>query len=165
MKLLEPKAKFDRVTDISIEFLKENDIRGVILDVDNTLIDLNKEKIEGVDDWIQSLKDNNIKIFLASNSAKLKKIKRIADSFGVEFTYSSFKPLKKGLKKGLKYLDLPNSNVAEIGDQLFTDVVGANRLKLFSILTKPIEEEKSFPFRIRRKLEKLVLNKGKLNCI
>ena len=70
--------------------------------------------------------------------------------------------LNGGLKKAKKILNIENNeNIAEIGDQLFTDVIAANRMKMFSILTKPISEEKVKINNIKRKLEKKVLEREK----
>ena len=159
MKIFKPKARFNKVTDIEIDFLKKNKIKGIILDVDNTLIDLDKRQIDNLENWINKIKQNNIKIYIASNSIHKKKVENIAKSFGIDYTYGSIKPLKRGLKKALNSLNLPKEEVAEVGDQLFTDVLGSNRMGLYSILTIPISEEKHFISKIKRKFEKFVLNK------
>ncbi len=157
--IFKPRARFDKVTDIGIDFLKENDIKGIILDVDNTLIDLDKKRINNLEKWIDKIKQNDIKIYIASNSLNKETVGNLAKSLAIDYTYGSIKPLKRGLKKALKSLELPKQNVAEIGDQLFTDVVGSNRMGLFSILTNPISEEKHLINKLKRKIEKLILNK------
>ena len=77
----------------------------------------------------------------------------------IPFIYFSTKPLKRGLKKAVQILQEKNENIAEIGDQLFTDVLGANRMKMFSILTKPISGEKTKLGELKRKIEKVCLRK------
>ena len=72
--MIKPNAEFDIITDITIDFLKENNIKGLILDVDNTLIDLSRNKIEGLDDWINSMIESGIKIAIVSNGRKKKQI-------------------------------------------------------------------------------------------
>ncbi len=157
--MLKPKAIFDKVTDIKISFLMENDIKAVILDVDNTLIDLDKKPIENVEKWLANLQKKNIKICIASNSYKKQEIANITEKLNIPYIYFSIKPLKRGLKKAQKLLDEKVENIAEIGDQLFTDVLGANRMKMFSILTIPISSEKNIIGKIKRKLERIVLKK------
>ena len=66
--MLKPKARFNKITDINIEFLKENNIKAVILDVDNTLIDFDKKPLDNIESWIDNLKKENIKICIASNT-------------------------------------------------------------------------------------------------
>ena len=157
--MLKPKAQFDKVTDITANFLKQNNINAVILDVDNTLIDLDRKPLENIEKWVDSLKSEDIKICISSNSIKKKKITKIANILDVPFIYFSTKPLKRGLKKAKKILQEKNENIAEIGDQLFTDVLGANRMKMFSILTKPISEEKTKLGALKRRIEQIYLKK------
>lgn len=157
--MLKPKAQFDKVTDITAKFLKKNKINAVILDVDNTLIDLDRKPLKDIEKWADSLKDEKIKICIASNSIKKEKVTKVAKKLDVPFIYFSTKPLKRGLKKAKKILKEENENIAEIGDQLFTDVLGANRMKMFSILTKPISGEKTKLGALKRKIEKTYLKK------
>ena len=157
--MLKPKAQFDKVTDITAKFLKQNNINAVILDVDNTLIDLDRKPLKDIEKWADSLKDEKIKICIASNSIKKEKVTKVAKKLDVPFIYFSTKPLKRGLKKAKKILKEENENIAEIGDQLFTDVLGANRMKMFSILTKPISEERTKLGALKRKIEQLYLKK------
>lgn len=162
--LLKPKLQVDRVTDITMDILKQNSIKAIILDVDNTLIDLDKNPLEGIKDWIENLKHNNIKICIASNSIKKEKIEKIASMLDIKYVYFATKPLKRGLKKAKEILRIENNqNIAEVGDQLFTDVLASNRMKMFSILTKPISEEKVKLNKLKRKLETRILNKGRNN--
>ena len=67
------------------------------------------------------------------------------------------KPLKRGFIKAQKELDLPFENIAAIGDQIFTDVIGANRVKMFSILVKPLAEKDLWMTRFKRPIEELVV--------
>ena len=157
--MLKPDAYFNRVTDIKMDFFKDNNIKAVILDVDNTLMDLDRKPLKNIEKWINDIKKEKIKVCIASNSIKKEKIKKIADTLEIPFIYFSTKPLKRGLKKATKILQEKNENIAEIGDQLFTDVLGANRMRMFSILTKPIGEEKNSIGKIKRKIEKIILKK------
>lgn len=152
-----PDAIFNKITEIKAEFLKENNIKGIILDVDNTLITLDGEKLEGINQWVRDMKNAGFKIYIASNTTKYERVKKVANELELDFTHLSLKPLKRGLTKAKKYLNIPPSEIAEIGDQYFTDVIGAKRMKMFSILTKPISNEKTAFGRFKRKLEKRIL--------
>jgi len=157
--LLKPNIQVEKLTDITIELLKYNNIKGLILDVDNTIIDLDRRPLEGVENWIKLMKDNNIKVCIASNSLKKEKIEKVSQMLQIPYVYFSTKPLKRGLKKAKKILNIEDSsNIAEVGDQIFTDVLGSNRMKMFSILTEPIQEEKVALNNIKRKIEKMILN-------
>ena len=160
--LLTPNMQVRKITDISIEMLKENNIKGMILDVDNTLIDLNRVPLEGIKEWMDNMKNEGIKFCIASNSLKKDKIEKVAKMLDIPYVHFSAKPTKIGLKKAKQILGIENSeNIAEVGDQLFTDVLGTNRMKMFSILTEPLCEEKVKINNLKRKLEKSVLRRIK----
>ena len=160
--LLTPNMQVRKITDITIEMLRENDIKGMILDVDNTLIDLDKVPLEGIKEWIDNMKNEGIKFCIASNSLKKDKIEKVAKMLDIPYVHFSAKPTKIGLKKAKQILGIENcKNIAEVGDQLFTDVLGTNRMKMFSILTEPLCEEKVKINNLKRKLEKRVLRRKK----
>ena len=160
--LLTPNMQVRKITDITIEMLRENNIKGMILDVDNTLIDLDRVPLEGIKEWIDNMKNEGIKFCIASNSLKKDKIEKVAKMLDIPYVHFSAKPTKIGLKKAKQILGIENSkNIAEVGDQLFTDVLGTNRMKMFSILTEPLCEEKVKINNLKRKLEKRVLRRNK----
>lgn len=153
--MIKPNVEFDIITDIGVDFLKENNIKGLILDVDNTLIDLSINKIDGLDDWIDSIIKSGIKIAVVSNGRKKKQIDLLTKKHGLIYVFFALKPFKSGIKKAKKELNLCYNEIAEIGDQIFTDVWVSNRTKMFSILTKPVEMEKSFLQKFKRRIEDL----------
>ena len=102
--MIKPNAEFDIITDITIDFLKENNIKGLILDVDNTLIDLSRNKIEGLDDWINSMIESGIKIAIVSNGRKKKQIELLTKKHGLIYVFFALKPFKRGIKKARKEL-------------------------------------------------------------
>ena len=160
--LLTPNMQVRKITDITIEMLRKNNIKGMILDVDNTLIDLDRVPLEGIKEWIDYMKNEGIKFCIASNSLKKDKIEKVAKMLDIPYVHFSVKPTKIGLKKAKQILGIENSkNIAEVGDQLFTDVLGTNRMKMFSILTEPLCEEKVKINNLKRKLEKRVLRRKK----
>ena len=154
-----PKGYFNKVSEISLEYLKENNIKGLILDVDNTLIDYYRNISEETINWANSLKENGIKMCILSNSNKKEKVKEVAGKLGLEYSYFGMKPLKRGFKKANKMLGLENNEIAAVGDQIFTDVIGSNRMKMFSILVEPIEEKDIFVTLIKRPIENYIKKK------
>lgn len=154
-----PKGYFKKISEISIDYLKENKIKGLILDVDNTLIDYYKKISEDTIRWANKLKKNEIKMYILSNSNKKEKVKEVAQKLELEYSYFGMKPLKRGFKKAKQILGLENSEIAVIGDQLFTDVIGANRMKMFSILVEPIEEKDILITLIKRPIENYIKKK------
>lgn len=154
-----PKGYFNKVSEISLEYLKENNIKGLILDVDNTLIDYYKNMSDDTIKWANELKRNGIRMCILSNSNKQEKVKEVASKLELEYTYFGMKPFKRGFKKAIKMLDLKNNEIAAVGDQIFTDVIGANRMKMFSILVEPIEEKDIFVTLIKRPIENYIKKK------
>lgn len=154
-----PNLYLENATKITEELLIKNNIKGIILDVDNTLIYYNKELLKDVDIWCNDLKQKGIKFCIVSNSNNKEKVKRVAGKLDIPFISFGMKPLKKGLNKAKQILNLEYKNIAVVGDQIFTDVIGANRLKMFSILVKPLETKDILITKIKRPIEEAVLKK------
>ncbi len=152
-----PKCYLKKVTDITPEYLVENNIRGLILDVDNTLLDFNLKIIDGLEKWHDNIKKSGVKCIILSNSNKTEKVKMVADLMKISYIKFAKKPLKIGFNKAQKELNIPSENIAVVGDQIFTDVIGANRSKMFSILVEPIAEKDLWMTRIKRPLENLII--------
>lgn len=159
--ILYPKAHFNNVREIDIEFLRQNNIRALILDVDNTLIDYDKNLEDGTIEWAQELKENGIKLYILSNSNKKEKVETVAKKLNIKYEYFAKKPLKRGFQKVQKELNEKAENIGVVGDQIFTDVVGGNRCKMFSILVEPIDEKDIWITMLKRPIEKAIKNKYK----
>ena len=159
--ILEPKAYFNKVEEITIEFLKENDIRALILDVDNTLIDYDRNLTKETVNWAKELKNKNIKLYILSNSNKKEKVKTVAEKLDIEFSYFAKKPLKTGFKKAQKIINEKPEKIGVVGDQIFTDVIGGNRCKMFTILVEPIASKDIWITMIKRPIENAIKNKYK----
>ena len=97
--ILYPNENFDNVREITIEFLRKNKINALILDVDNTLIDYDKNLSEETVKWAEHLKGQGIKLYILSNSNKKEKVKTVAEKLKIEYEYFGKKPLKTGFKK------------------------------------------------------------------
>lgn len=160
MKLY-PDFYLNNILDITIPFLKENNIQGLILDVDNTLIDFDKRLLEGAENWVQMLKEEGIRLCILSNSNQKEKVEKVATKLQIPYFYFAKKPLKSGFKKAKEILELENKQIAAVGDQIFTDVIGANHSHMISILVKPIGEKDIWITKVKRPLEKAIIRKGK----
>lgn len=154
--ILYPNIFLNNVKEITYELIQKNNIKGLILDVDNTLIDYYKNMPEGVEEWCKNLKDKNIKFCIASNSNKKEKVKEVSERLGIPYIFFAKKPLKGGLNKARRIMALEPNEVAVVGDQIFTDVLGANRCKMFSILVEPIKEKDIFITIIKRPIENMI---------
>ena len=159
--ILYPNACFDNVREIKLEFLQKNKINALILDVDNTLIDYDKNLPEDTIKWAKELKENGIKLYILSNSNKKEKVKTVAEKLKVEYEYFAKKPLKTGFKKVQEKLQENSENIGVVGDQIFTDVIGGNRSKMFTILVEPIAEKDIWITMVKRPIENVIKNKYK----
>ena len=157
--ILYPNAHLNNVREITTNFLQNNKINALILDVDNTLIDYDKNLPEETIKWAKELKNNNIKLYILSNTNKKEKVKTVAEKLGIEYMYFAKKPLKSGFKKVQEKLKEPSQNIAVVGDQIFTDIVGGNRCKMFTILVEPIAEKDIWITMVKRPLENAIKKK------
>ena len=114
---------------------------------------------DGIQEWVKDLKEQGIKFCIVSNSNHVEKVKTVADKIEVPYLYFAKKPAKGGFLKACKLLNLDSKNVASVGDQIFTDVIGANRCQMFSILVKPIDKKDYFVTRVKRPLENFLKKK------
>lgn len=157
-----PNAYFERVEEITIEFLNKNKIKALLLDVDNTLVDYSKKMTESVIKWAKELKGQGVKLYILSNTNDKAKIENIVKELDIPYQLFAMKPLKKGFKKAQKELGEKSENIAIVGDQIFTDIMGGNRCNMFTILVEPINE-KDFWYTIwKRPIEKKIKSKIKL---
>lgn len=127
--MLYPNMYLNSITEITIEMLNKNNIKGLMLDLDNTIIDFNRNLANGVKEWCDNLKKANIKICILSNTNKIDKVTKAAKELNLEYINFARKPFKTGFKKAQKLLKLETKNIAVVGDQIFTDVIGANRMR------------------------------------
>ena len=164
--ILYPKAYFQNVREISLEFLTQNNIKALILDVDNTLIDYDKKLEVSTIEWANKLKESGIKLYILSNTNKKEKVEKVSKELKIKYEYFAKKPLKIGFKKVQKELQEKSENIGVVGDQIFTDIIGGNRCNMFTILVDPVDSKDFWYTAWKRPLEdkiKKKLNKGEKN--
>lgn len=160
MKNLYPNLYLKKIEDITIEMLIKNKIKLLILDVDNTLIDYNKNLSEDIINWAKTMKGQGIKLHILSNTNDKEKVKQIAEKLDIPYKYFAMKPLKKGFINIQKVTNIKFENIAVVGDQIFTDILGGNRSKMFTILVDPINKEKDYWYTAwKRPIESKIKNK------
>ena len=158
---LVPDKYFKSIYDINYKMLKKSGIKCLIFDLSNTLVpDTSKVPNRKVKDLFEDLKDMNFKLIIMSIYLK-KDVTPFKELLCVDSCYLSFKPLKRKYKKILKTFDYNSTEIACIGDQLFYDILGANRMDFLSILVNPISADEFAVSKLNRKIENLVINKLK----
>ena len=116
-----------------------------------------KKILDGVKDWCDDLKQNGIKICILSNTNKIEKVKKVASKLDIPYISFAKKPFKKGFKKAVELLNLSSENIAVAGDQIMTDILGGNRMKMYTILTKPLDKKDILITRVKRPLENIII--------
>ena len=138
---LYPNAYFEKIQDITIQFLIKNKIKALILDVDNTLIDKQENLSEDVIKWVKEIKGQGVKMHILSNTNRKSKVERVANTHQLNYEYFGKKKKKIGFNKVRKILNEDSSRIAVVGDQIFTDIIGGNRAGMFTILLEPISKK------------------------
>ena len=147
-----------RLHQIPLAELQALGISGLIVDLDNTLLGFGQTELAAEHvEWVQEARERGFAIVMVSNNFS-DRVGAIARHLGVACVPNALKPLPFGFLRALRELGLPRKAVAVVGDQLFTDVLGAKLCGgLYTILTEPIEN-KDFPItRFFRLCERLVL--------
>jgi HAD superfamily phosphatase (TIGR01668 family) len=157
MSNLKPDAVFDGLQHIDLEFLKGHHIKGILLDIDNTLFDMSYYLSEDIINWVKSAKEKGFSILVLSNTYHKEKFEIIKSNLDIEIISFAKKPSKSGFLRAAKQMKLKNDEIAMIGDQIFTDVVGANRVGMFSIYVKPINKKEYWYTAWKRPIEKMIL--------
>ena len=156
-----PKAYLNKVEEITINFLIQNKIKALILDVDNTLIDYYKNLSDDVVKWAQSLQGQGIKMYILSNTNKKEKVEMVAKNLEIPYKLFARKPSKSGFMKIQKEMNIEPENIGVVGDQIFTDVIGGNRCKMFTILVDPVTPKDYWYTAWKRPIENKVKQKLK----
>jgi len=153
-----PSLMLNNIYEIDIDKLKKNNISLLIFDIDNTLVPYNEPTAsEKILTYMKNLQDHDFSVALVSNN-KAERVERFNESLALFHVAAAMKPFKRGLKQVMRHFHAEKPNTAIVGDQVFTDVYGGNRLGVFTILVTPIEGREGWFFRIKRNLENIVIN-------
>ncbi len=156
-----PNGHFSKVEDITIDYLLENRIEILILDVDNTLIDYYENLSDNIIEWAKNLKAQGIKLYILSNTNNKTKVEKVANKLEIPYKNFAMKPLKRGFLKIQKEFEIEPEKMAVIGDQLFTDILGGNRCKMHTILVDPINSKDYWYTAWKRPIENRIKEKLK----
>ena len=157
--ILYPDEYADSIGEIGAEHLSSLGIKGVLLDIDNTLVPYStRTPDENALIWMKSMEEAGIKVCIFSN-AKEGRVTEFSKNLPYFVIHGAGKPLRKGFKYALSEMDILPEEAAMIGDQLFTDIAGGNLSGLYTILVKPINDEESKFVRFKRLLEAPVLKR------
>jgi HAD superfamily phosphatase (TIGR01668 family) len=158
-RLLFPRQHLNNIFELDPEALKAKGIKGIITDMDNTLVPWDDRTVyPRLKEWLASLREQGFRLCIVSNSTP-DRGSRLAEELGIPAIWHAVKPRRRSFRRALEILELSPQEVAVIGDQIFTDVLGGNRLGLYTILVTPISDKEFIWTRFMRKLERLVLER------
>lgn len=154
-----PDKIFASFEELTVDFLKENGISALILDVDNTLIPY-EEKVPSpaVVEWIAALTEAGVKLSFVTNNHK-GRLLVFNESLRLPAFANSFKPFLKNIRAAMRAMGSDTSNTANLGDQIFTDTWAGKRMGIRTFLVPPIRDKRDPFTRLKRLLEKPVLRK------
>ncbi|MEK3981126.1 YqeG family HAD IIIA-type phosphatase [Psychrobacillus sp. FSL K6-2836] len=146
------------VFHITPEMLKDKGIKGIITDLDNTLVEWDRpDATPKLIEWFASIKAAGIQVTIVSNNNELR-VKSFADPLGIPFIFKARKPLGKAFRQALSIMTVKREEVVVIGDQLLTDVFGGNRQKLHTILVIPVAKSDGFVTKFNRMVERRIFS-------
>lgn len=159
LRLLTPDAVCDSLFDIDLNGLAARGIRGLIVDLDNTLIAYGSgTPTEEARLWVQKALDQGFKVCLTSN-ARSGRVRFFAQTFNIPGIANAAKPMRRPFRRAMRIMGTKPSETAVIGDQVFTDVLGGNRMNAYTILVNPLSTRELGATRVMRRLEQKVLQR------
>lgn len=163
LKRFFPMYYYINVESIPYQIFEKENIKAVIFDLDNTLVDSKYKYDEKVKKWINDMRQKNIKFCILSNTPRKNKVKKIAQDFDMPYILNASKPRHKGFNQAIELLKAEKENTVIIGDQVFTDIWGGNRFGIKTILVSPIAKKELIFTRIKRPLERYIIRKYNKN--
>ena len=157
--LFKPTFWLNSVLMIDEDFLRENRVEALVLDLDNTL-SMHGDPVpeEGVEDWLDKMRGLGIKMRVVSNNTN-RRVAPLAARLGLEFTANGAKPLTFGITRAMKAMGADRNVTLVVGDQIFTDIVAGNLRGVRTVLVEPFHLEKTWTFRLKRRLESVVFHR------
>lgn len=156
MKKLVPRLAADSVFDIPLDELWDKGIRGIITDLDNTLVGAKvATATPELVRWLKQVQEKGFQVVIVSNNNRLR-VSAFADPIVVPYISSAKKPMNAAFRRAMSLMKLSAHQTAVVGDQMLTDVLGGNRLGLYTILVQPVAiGDEGFFTRINRRIERM----------
>ena len=154
-----PRATATTLYELKPGFFLHRGLRGLIIDLDNTLVAWGEDKVSGpMREWVREIKAAGLKICILSNALE-QRVRAVGESLEVPWVSRAVKPRKHPFRQALKILGTAPGETAVIGDQIFTDIWGGNRMGLYTIWTTPLSTRELPSTKAVRRLERLVIKR------
>lgn len=156
-KKYKPTWMVEAIYQITPEQLKKRNFKAILTDLDNTLIAWNNpDGTEELLAWIKEMKAAGIPVMVVSNN-KAVRIERAIEKLDLEYIQRAMKPLTKGFREAERRLGLPKEQILMVGDQIMTDIRGANAAGIQNVLVKPIVESDAWNTKFNRSMERRIM--------
>lgn len=153
-----PDQHVKSIFDIKPDSLKAKGVKGIITDLDNTLVEWDRPNATpDLIKWFDNMRKHEILVTIVSNNNE-NRVKSFADPLQIPFIFQARKPMGRAFNKALKQMGLRKEESVVIGDQLLTDVLGGNRSGFHTILVLPVAQTDGFITKFNRKVERRILN-------
>jgi uncharacterized protein len=153
-----PNQHVKSILDIHPKDLQEKGIKGIITDLDNTLVEWDRPNATPrVIKWFEEMKKNQIKVTIVSNNNE-ERVKSFSDPLDIAFIFRAKKPLSLAFHRATKQMNIKKEETVVIGDQLLTDVLGGNRGGFHTILVVPVAQTDGMATKFNRMVERKILN-------
>ena len=153
---LYPDTYLDSIDDIDFEMYYKKGIRGIVSDIDNTLVPHGAQADEHIIKVFEKIHGMGIDTCLISNNKKLR-VEPFAKAVNSKFIYDAHKPSRESYKKAMELMKTDKESTLFIGDQIFTDIWGANRTGIETVMLKQIDKKEEIQIILKRIPEKLIL--------
>jgi uncharacterized protein len=153
-----PNEHVKSILDIKPIELKEKGIKGIITDLDNTLVEWDRPNATPqLIKWFDEIRKQNILVTIVSNNNE-ERVKAFSDPLQIPFIFRARKPMMPAFHKALSKMGIKKEEAVVIGDQLLTDVLGGNRSGFHTILVVPVAQTDGFFTKFNRFAERRLLN-------
>ncbi|WP_019242674.1 MULTISPECIES: YqeG family HAD IIIA-type phosphatase [Bacillus] len=158
LKLFLPSEHVKNIFEITPSILKERGIKGIITDLDNTLVEWDRPSATPMlIKWFEEMNENGIRITIVSNNNE-ERVKSFSDPVKLPFIHRAKKPMGRAFKQAAQQMGLKKEETVVIGDQLMTDILGGNRSGFHTILVVPVAQSDGWATKFNRKLERRILS-------
>jgi uncharacterized protein len=153
-----PDEHVKSILDINPGKLKERGIKGIITDLDNTLVEWDRPNATPqLIKWFEEIKQHNILVTIVSNNNE-DRVKAFSDPLQIPFIFQARKPMVRAFNRALSQMGIKKEEAVVIGDQLLTDVLGGNRSGFHTILVVPVAQTDGFITKFNRFAERRIIN-------
>ena len=161
MSILYPDLYLKSLYTVPLLELQKNGKQALIFDLDNTITEWNSQVVsEEIIQWFADAKALGFSLCILSNNSE-KRIRGVAEQLSIPYVCKGKKPRRKGFYKAIRLMEASAETAVMIGDQIFTDIWGGNRMGLYTILVEPMHGKEYWGTKISRRFEKIVLKKIK----